>query len=266
MSLTYIAFVFSLIAYIVAGVFYIQQFFKQSSNAIRFAQPALMLALIGHMSILMIGMSGHTGEQLSLSFVAAMLAWLVSLTMLITNRFIKNLLFLPVVCFVSAFFITLDIFLPPTTGINVNMSTGMVIHILLSLVAFGVLSISMLYACQLMYINYQLKHKSRIMLTGTLPPLMSVERILYQLMGLGASLLAIALMSGFVFIHNMFADGYAHKTVLSSLALICYLACIVLHKTIGLKARISVIFNLVGLLLLSLAYFGSRLVKEILLN
>ena len=266
MSLSYLVFILSFTAYICAGSFYIQQFFKQSSNAIRFAQPALMLALVGHLAILVMAINQHGGEQLSLSFVTAMLAWLVTLTMLITNRFIKNLLFLPVVCFVSALFITIDIFLPPTTGINVNMGIGMVSHILLSLVAFGILSISMLYACQLAYINYQLKHKSRTMLTGSLPPLMSVERILYQLMALGSGVLAFALLSGFVFIPNMFADGYAHKTLLSSMALICYLACIVLHKFVGLKARVTIIFNFVGLLLLSLGYFGSRLVKEILLS
>lgn len=266
MSLSLWVFAVTFTAYVSAGTFYTQQFFKQSSYSMRFAQPVLMLALIGHLAVLVVGINQHAGEQLSLSFVAAMLAWLVTLTMLITNRFIKNLLFLPVVCFVSAFFITLDVFSPPTTGIDVTMSIGMVSHILLSLVAFGVLSISMLYACQLAFINYQLKIKSRIMLTSNLPPLMSVEHILYQLMGLGAVLLVIALASGFVFIPNMFADGYAHKTILSSLALLCYLACILLHKTIGLRARITVIFNLVGLLLLSLGYFGSRLVKEILLT
>lgn len=266
MSLSLLAFLLTFIAYIAAGTFYTQQFFKQSSSTLRFALPLLMLALVGHLIILVLSIDAHSGEQLSLSFVAAMLAWLVTLTMLITNRFIKNLLFLPVVCFVSAFFITLEALLPPTTGIDVNMGIGMVSHILLSLIAFGVLSISMLYACQLAFINYQLKHKSRTMLTGNLPPLMSVEHILYQLMGLGAAFLAIALISGFVFVPNMLADGYAHKTLLSSMALACYLACIVLHKTIGLKARITVIFNFVGLLLLSLGYFGSRLVKELLLN
>lgn len=265
-SLSTWVFLLTFIAYITAGTLYIQQFFKLSLSGFRFAHPALMAALVGHMLILILSINQHTGEQLSLSFVTTMLAWLVTLTMLITSRFINNLLFLPVVCFVSIFFITLDVFMPPTTGIDVNMSIGMVSHILLSLIAFGVLSISALYACQLAFINYQLKHKSRSMLSGTLPPLMSVERILYQLMKLGTALLVIALVSGFVFIPNMFADGYAHKTILSSLALMCYLACIVLHQTIGLKARITVIFNMIGLLLLSLGYFGSRLVKELLLS
>jgi ABC-type uncharacterized transport system permease subunit len=264
-SLTYLAFALSLICYLSAGFLYIQQFFKTSLSYIKYAQPLLMLALLGHLGILIIGKHGHSGEQLSLAFVTTMLAWLVTLTMFVAHKYIKNLLFLPVVCFVSAFIILIDIFFPTTTGITINMSVGMISHIILSLVAFGLLSISMLYACQLAFIKYQLKQKSRIMISGHLPPLLSVERILMQLMAVGTILLFCALVSGFIFIPNMLASGYAHKTVLSSIALCCYIICISLHHFIGLKARITILFNFVGLFLLTLGYFGSRLVKEVLL-
>ena len=265
-SLSYVAFGLSLLCYLAAGVLYVQQFFKHTSPLIKYAQPLLMLALICHLGILVINTNYHASEQLSLAYVATLLAWLVTLTMLIANKFIKNLLFLPLVCFVSAFIISIDMFFPTTTGITVNMSVGVIIHILLSLVAFGLLSISMLYAFQLAYIKYQLKQKSRIMISGHLPPLLSVEKILMQIMIMGSVLLFAALISGFVFVPNMFADGYAHKTLLSSIALCCYLACILLHHFIGLQARMTIIFNCLGLFLLTLGYFGSRLVKEFLLN
>lgn len=264
--LTYLAFTLSLGCYVAAGSLYTQQFFKQSLRYIKYAQPMFVMALIAHFSILIISIQHNSGEQLSLSFVATTLTWLVSLTMFISHKFIKNVLFLPAVCFVSAFIILIDLFLPTTTGISVSMSVGMVVHILLSLVAFGLLSISMLYACQLAYIKYQLKHKSRNMLSGNLPPLLSVEHILLQLMTIGVVFLFSALVSGFVFIPNMLAEGYAHKTILSIIALCAYLACIMLHHFVGLKARMTIIFNLLGLLLLTLAYFGSRLVKEVLLS
>lgn len=259
-------FAVALIGYLAAGSMYVQQFFSHSTALARYAQVSLMLAILAHLGLLIFQTHETNGQQLSLSFVTAMLAWLVTITIFITHRFIKNLLFLPVVCFVSALFITIDIFTPATTGITVSMSIPMIIHILLSLMAFGVLSISTLYACQLAYINYQLKHKKRIMLSGTLPPLMSVENILYQLMTYGSVLLFIALCTGFIFVPNMLADGYAHKTLLSSLSLLFFVACIVLHKIIGLRARVAIILNIVGLGLLSLGYFGSRLVKELLLG
>ncbi len=262
MSIITIVFVVAFCAYLAAGGLYSQQFFKQSNKWQKLSLPLLIIALVCHLGLLHLSARGHTGEQLSLSFVAAMLAWLVTLTMLIAHRYIKNLLFLPIVCFLSSLFISLEYALPATTGISVEMSSGMIAHILLSLIAYGILSISMLYACQLAYINHQLKHKSRLMLMGKLPPLMSVETILYQLMNLGTGMLGISLVSGFVFLPSMFSDGYAHKTLLSIIALAIYFTCLVLHKFIGLKARVTIIFNLVGLGVLTLAYFGSRLVRE----
>lgn len=266
MMINYGVFAVTLVCYMLAGILFTQQFFQRSNHRPVMSQISLMIALTGHLALLILSMNADGSKQLSLAFVATMLAWLVTLTMFFTNKFIKNLLFLPVVCFVSAFILSLDMFFPSTTGISITMSFGMIAHILLSLIAFGLLSISMLYACQLAYINYQLKQKSKMMLTGQLPPLMSVEGILYKLMNVGTVFLIIALLSGFIFVPNMFADGYAHKTLLSSIALICYLACILLHKIVGLSARITVIFNLVGLTLLTLGYFGSRLVKEYLLT
>lgn len=266
MSVALLIFCLTVVAYAIAGSSYTQQFFTRSNKLASLAQVSLMLGLSGHLLLLILETHNYDGKQLSLSFVATLLAWLVTLTIMISHRFIKNLLFLPVVCFVSILFITLNMFTPFTSGINVQMSVSMILHILLSLMAYGMLSISMLYACQLAYIKYQLKHKKRILLTGSLPPLMSVESILYKLMTLGAGVLVIALLTGFLFVPNMMAEGYAHKTILSSISLVCYVACIVLHNTIGLKARVTIVLNLLGLTLLTLGYFGSRLVKEFLLN
>jgi len=207
----------------------------------------------------------NQSEQLSMTQVAVLLAWLVTVTMLAANAYIKNLVFLPVVSLFSALAITLQLVVPQSAGIHIDMSFGLISHIILSLFAFGMLSISFLYALQLAYINYQLKHKQISLANNQLPPLLSVENILTKLMVLGTILLAVALASGFVFIPNMFADGYAHKTILSSLAFILYLTALILHHYSGLKTRVLVTFNLLGVSLLTLAYFGSRFVREIVL-
>jgi ABC-type uncharacterized transport system permease subunit len=266
MSLTTLVSIFSMLLYVTAGAMFGREFFGQQANRTKFATIALMAAAFAHLVVLLLASREHQNEQLSLTYVAALLALLITITMFVANKYIRNLVFLPIVCFFSALFVLLHYVFPSTTGISVNMSVGLVSHILLSLLAFSVLGISTLYACQLSFINYQLKHKSKTMLNAGLPPLMSVERILYKLMTLGTAMLLIALLSGFVFIPNMFADGYAHKTVLSSMALLTFLVALIIHKAIGLRARSAIIFNLVGIFLLGLGYFGSRLVREWLLS
>lgn len=262
----HVLFVLTIASYAAAGALYVKQFFNDKSGLLRYAYPLMMLALVAHLLILVSAIEYNSTEQLSLSFVANMLAWLVTLTMFIANRFIKNLLFLPLVCIASIFFIIVDFKLPNTTGIDINMNAGLISHILLSLLSYGVLGICLLYACQLAYINYQLKMKSRVMLQGQLPPLLAVEHIMLKLMFIGTAALGAALLSGFIFVPNMLAEGYAHKTILSTLALITYLACMLIHYTKGLKARLLVVFNIIGIILLSLGYFGSRIVREILLS
>jgi ABC-type uncharacterized transport system permease subunit len=266
MSLTTLVSLLSMALYIIAGVQFSREFFGSRANRAKYATLALMAGAAIHLAILLLATRGHQNEQLSLTFVAALLAWLITITMLVANKFIKNLVFLPIVCFFSALFVMLHYIFPATTGITLNMSIGLVSHILLSLLAFGVLGISALYACQLSFINYQLKHKSKRMLHSGLPPLMSVESILYKLMTVGTLLLLVALGSGFIFVPNMFSDGYAHKTLLSSLALFTFILALGMHHTIGLKARSAVVFNVVGILLLGLGYFGSRIIKEWLLS
>jgi ABC-type uncharacterized transport system permease subunit len=255
----------TLCLYLWAGIALSRAFFSPHNKVSKLPHYILYAAIIGHLGFILVSTLNNQSEQLSITQVAVLLAWLVTVTMVAANAYIKNLVFLPVVSLFSALFITLQLLIPQSTGIHTDMSFGLIIHIILSLFAFGVLSISFLYALQLGFINYQLKHKQISLANNQLPPLLSVENILTKLMIMGTVLLAIALVSGFIFLPNMLADGYAHKTILSSLGFLVYVLALVLHHFSGLKTRVLVTFNLVGVTLLTLAYFGSRLVREIIL-
>jgi ABC-type uncharacterized transport system permease subunit len=265
MDLLFALYVPTLCLYLSAGFALSKAFFTSQKHASKLPHYLLYAATTGHLGLIFFVNLNNQSEQLSLTQVAALLAWLVTVTMIGANAYIKNLVFLPVVSLFSALFISLQMFLPDSTGIHIDMSFGLIVHIILSLFAFGVLSISFFYALQLAYINYQLKHKQISLANNQLPPLLSVENILTKLMIIGTVLLAIALISGFVFIPNMFADGYAHKTILSSLGFLIYVFALILQHFFGLKTRTLVSLNLIGVSLLTLAYFGSRFVREIIL-
>lgn len=225
----------------------------------------LSLGCIGHLLILLLHHPDMSVAKLSMTFIAAVIALMVTATMLAANSYIKNLVFLPVVALFSSAVLGLYIAAPVSTQINATMSVGLVGHISLSLIAFVLLSISFLYALQIAFINYQLKHKKVGALSANLPPLMAVEHILHKLMFAGTTALGIALATGFIFIPNIFADGYAHKTLLSSIAFFVYLSALIAQHMVGLRARALIGFNLFGLCLLTIAYFGSRFVREVLL-
>jgi ABC-type uncharacterized transport system permease subunit len=268
---TYAVFFPTLILYLLAAFVLGKRLFANHSStdsnryALNVGFYLMAAACIGHAILVTLFSLSSESHSLSIAHVAAALSLLVTITMLVTNRYIKNHLFLPVVCGVSALFVSLLVMAPNSDKIVSSMSAGLVGHIVLSLFAFGTLSISFLYAVQLSFISHQLKTKKLHLMNKTLPPLILVEQVLEKLMVAGASLLLVSLISGFIFIPNMFADGYAHKTLLSLLSFLTYLLALVVHKKWGLRSRILVVINFIGLGLLTLAYFGSRIVSEFIL-
>ena len=64
----------------------------------------------------------------------------------------------------------------------------------------------------------------------------------------------------------MFAQNVAHKTFLSIAAAIVYVVANVMHRVSGARGKVMVILTLVGSSLLTLGYFGSRFVKDIILT
>lgn len=99
-----------------------------------------------------------------------------------------------------------------------------------------------------------------------MPPLMTVEKQLYHLIIIGFILLSLSLVTGFIFLEDMFGDGKGHKAILSIIAWVVYAVMLWQQYTVGCRIRTAVIYSLSGASLLSLAYFGARIVKELILN
>ncbi|MGQ8366796.1 cytochrome C assembly family protein [Glaciecola sp. 1036] len=256
----------SILCYLASSGLLVRRFFSHTLQSAKKPIGVLLMGIICHLVLIVFAIAHNQGEKLSLTFVLLVIAWLISFSMFVANKYIRNLVFLPIVSLSAAIFVSLYALFPITTGIDANMSSGMIVHISLSMLAFGFLGISALYALQLSYINYQLKHKRHSLLKDDLPPLMAVEEILYKLMTVGSVILAAALISGFAFVPSMLAHGYAHKTILSTLALCIFAGALIYHKIRGLRARTAVWINIIGVSVLALSYFGSRLVQEFLLG
>jgi ABC-type uncharacterized transport system permease subunit len=78
--------------------------------------------------------------------------------------------------------------------------------------------------------------------------------------------LLLAVLSGFLFVENLFAQHLVHKTVLSIIALIIFGVLIAGRHFAGWRGRRAVSLYLWGFAILCLAYFGSRFILEIVLN
>lgn len=174
---------------------------------------------------------------------------------------------------------TLFIFLFPFSAVALLMSVishdeslvtqvngEMIAHILLSILAYSLLIIATLQAILLAYQNYQLKHKHPSGPIRLLPPLQTMEALFFEILWAGEVLLTLSIVTGFIFIDDLFAQHLVHKTALSILAWVIYAILLWGHTVRGWRGFMAIRWALGGFTALMLAYFGSKFVLEFLLS
>ncbi|NOQ79838.1 MAG: cytochrome C biogenesis protein [Gammaproteobacteria bacterium] len=174
---------------------------------------------------------------------------------------------------------TLGIFIFPTASIAVfsqlfwpsdialsNQSFELQVHILLSLLAYGLLAIAAGQAILLLVQTHYLKSKKPGGFIRSLPALQSMERLLFQMIKVGFILLTLALLSGFIFLDNIFAQHLVHKTVLSMVAWLLFAILLWGRWHFGWRGKKAIHFTFSGFVFLMLSYFGSKIVLEIILQ
>lgn len=147
-----------------------------------------------------------------------------------------------------------------------NISSGLVSHVLLSLLAYATFTIAALHAVLLSAQEQRLKKRQTSKLLRFLPSLQSMEQLLFQIIWAGEILLSLGILSGFIFLEDMFAQHLVHKTMLSLLAWCIFAILLWGRHVLGWRGNTAVKFTLGGFAVLMLAYFGSKLVLEVILQ
>lgn len=240
-------------------------FHHQGPNPKLTAIPAF-LALTAHLYLLSLSMLLGDGTNMSMINVASLIAWLVTFTLTVASFSFSTAILMPVVFSFSAIVVLMAFIVPDIQSIKIHMQPALIVHITLALFAYGCLSIAVLYAMQLAYINNRLKQKKTSILHPSLPPLMTVETIFFKLLLVGTVLLALSLISGFIFLDNMWAKEQAHKTILSIMAWLVFLVTTIGHQKWGWRGKPVLSATFIGAFILTLAYFGSRFVREVLIG
>ncbi len=152
-----------------------------------------------------------------------------------------------------------------TTKATIQLSPGIFLHILLSILAYSIFTIASFHALLLAWQNRKLKLKQPHSVMGILPPLQTMETLLFEFVWVGELLLTLALASGAVFIENLFAQHLSHKVVFSSLAWLIYATLLFGRHRLGWGGMTAIKWTLGGFFALATAYFGSKFVLELIL-
>lgn len=140
------------------------------------------------------------------------------------------------------------------------------LHILLSLAAYSVLALGATQALLVWIQRHYLQKHQPSGFIRALPALTSMESLLFSLLTVGFSLLTLSLFSGFVFLEDMFAQSLVHKTVLACLAWVIFAVLLLGRWRFGWRGKRAVGWTLGGFVILLVAYFGSKLVLELILQ
>ena len=147
-----------------------------------------------------------------------------------------------------------------------SLSGGVLTHIVLSILAYSTLSLCALQAFVLALQERALKQRHVNGILSALPPLMTMEGILFELLWVGFLLLTAAIATGVLYIDNLFAQHLVHKTVFSLIAWLIFAGLLWGHRKLGWRGYTAVRWTLAGFTALALAYFGTKLVLELILH
>ncbi|AGG88336.1 cytochrome C assembly family protein [Rhodanobacter denitrificans] len=220
-------------------------------------------AVLIHAGILL-GM--HRGA-LDLHFFAALslVAFVVSALTLLVNAS-RPVAALGVIVFpLTAALLALDGFLAPPT-LPQPMDWQIKLHVTVALLAFGVLSIAAALAILLALQERALRHRQFGRWLRALPPLTLTETLLFRLISAGFVLLTLTLLTGVLFVDNLFGQHLAHKTVLSIGAWLVFGVLLYGRWRHGWRGARAVNLTLIGMAVLMLAFFGSKAVLELILH
>jgi ABC-type uncharacterized transport system permease subunit len=208
----------------------------------------------------------NSGFNFSFFSTSSLVAMIVALLLLIAalNKPVEKL---GIAIFpIAATMLALELNFTDKTQLLSRYNWAMSTHILTSIIAFSLLNIAALQAILLAIQDQQLKSHPPKCFIQSLPPLQTMESLLFQMLGTGIVFLTISLVSGFLFIENLFAQHLVHKTVLSILAWIIFTCLLIGRSRYGWRGQIAIQWTLIGFVLLLLAYFGSKLVLELILH
>jgi ABC-type uncharacterized transport system permease subunit len=131
-----------------------------------------------------------------------------------------------------------------------------------SILAYSLLSIAAVHAVLLAIQDKHLRNKRPGGFIRALPPLQTMESLLFQMIALGLFLLSLSLISGAIYIDDMFSQHIVHKTILSIIAWVVFATLLWGRWRFGWRGAVAIRWTLSGFFVLLLAYIGTKGVLE----
>lgn len=231
------------------------------------ARPGLVVGLVaglGHLGYHAVKLVARGGPDLdffaAMSVVGALVAVGSSLLALI-----RPVIAVGAVVFPLALLTLLgEALSPEPAGVANNEPWQIQVHAVVALLAYATLSIAAVVAVLLALEDLALK-RHRVEWLRFFPPLQLLEGVLFQLLAIGFVLLTLTLVTGVLFVEDLFAQHLVHKTALSIAAWMVFGTLLFGRWRWGWRGQRAAHLTLAGMALLVLGFLGTKFVLEIVL-
>jgi ABC-type uncharacterized transport system permease subunit len=225
------------------------------------------LALHAALLIGRLGLGLDVGINLGITSAFSLVSWTVVVLYLFGSlaRPVENLgiLILPF----AALTVLLE-WLWPSGNLFRDVKGPAAVHIVVSVVAYGLLCLAATQALLLAAQERGLRRHKPGGFLRALPPMQTMEQLMFQMIGIGFVLLTATVVSGIFFSEQVFGKPLklTHHILLSVLAWAVYGTLLIGRWRLGWRGPTAIRWTLAGFVLLVLGYFGSKFVVEVLLG
>lgn len=233
-----------------------------------YERPLLLAALTMHGSVLWQMMFAGATMQFSFALALSCMIWLALVVYWLESLFrpLEGLLLLGLpaatICVLLPIFVTEEHIL-----VNAD-SLAFRIHFLVAMLSYSLFTLAALHALLMAGLEHSLHRGKLPTFLASLPPLMTMDRLLFRMLHIAFVLLTLTLLSGIFFSEVLFGKALTlnHKTIFAFISWFIFAYLLVGRHFRGWRGQIALRWTLSGFAVLLLAYIGTRFVLEILLH
>jgi len=228
-------------------------------------------ALIGTLAVclqggLLIGDINHNGHLiLGVGTILSLDAWAVA-AIFLAGSLRKPIASLGAFIMLSTALAAIgQIFLPHRTEDTPVHNPWLVAHIVISILAYSLLSIAVVQSLMLWIQESRLRRKHLTPLMRTMPPMETMETLMFEMIQVGFVLLTLTLISGFFFSENIFGTPlpFTHHSILSLIAWLAFAILLIGRRQFGWRGRNAIRWTLAGFVLFVFAYLSAEFLLKL---
>jgi ABC-type uncharacterized transport system permease subunit len=246
-------------------------------EAVLWERIAILAPLLVHSWLLYQDLFAAAEFRFGFGYALSCMLWLGVLIYWLESLFVKLEGLQPLVLGLAALCAPLPALFPGLVSPPYAHALPFRLHTVLAMLAYSLFTIAALHAMLMTLVERRLHHRGAGGAHGggplagpmaALPPLLTLESLLFRLIGLGFALLTLTLGTGMLNSEEIFgrALNFNHKTIFAVISWFIFAALLAGRHFYGWRGRTALRWTLAGFAALLLAYVGSRFVLEVIIK